>query len=114
MKIVKYKVVGVLEDNYVKDDYWNEYKYLGFEIDNGDVVVMTISTYYNGDNVNGSDWEYRYLNNDYNLNDKFYKGHLWTTDEVDTEVITLIENCVEDYDLDSTDETDIEEIIYCD
>ena len=26
MKIVKYKVIGSLQDNYVENDYWDEYK----------------------------------------------------------------------------------------
>ena len=30
MKIVKYKVFGSLEDNYVEDDYWDVHCYLGF------------------------------------------------------------------------------------
>ena len=41
MKIVKYKVIGVVEDNYVEDDFWIEYKYLGLDLDNGDVVQLT-------------------------------------------------------------------------
>ena len=113
MKIVKYKVFGSLEDNYVEDDYWNDYKYFGFEFDNGKVVVLVISENNYGDDCNGSEWDYRFLNEEYGVNDKFYKGFLWLEDEVGSDYIKLIEECVEDRDLEWEEEGDVEEIIYC-
>lgn len=114
MKIVKYKVVGILEDTYVEDDYWDEHCYLGFEFDNGDIIVM-IYTYNNfGDDCNGGEEDFYYLRSGYTLNDKFYKGFLWTDEEVSNEMIEMITNLIEDRDIEVREESDIEEIIYCD
>ena len=50
----------------------------------------------------------------YTLNDKFYKGFLWTDEEVSNEMIEMITNLIEDRDIEVREESDIEEIIYCD
>ena len=114
MKILKYKILGVVEGNYVEDDYWNENCYLGFEFDNGDIVVM-VYTYENfGDDCNGSETDYYMLNTSYDLNSSFCKDFLWTDEEVTKEMIEMIGNLCEDRDVDYREETDVEEIIYCD
>jgi hypothetical protein len=39
---------------------------------------------------------------------------LWTDEEVTDEMREIIQNCIEDRDIDDREESDIEEIIYCD
>jgi hypothetical protein len=114
MKILKYKVIGVIEDNYLEDDYWNENCYLGFEFDNGDIVVKIVTYNNYGDDCNGSEEEYYQLNSSYDLNSEFCKSRLWTDEEVTDEMREIIQNCIEDRDIDDREESDIEEIIYCD
>lgn len=114
MRIVKYKVIGSLEDNYVEDDYWNEVCYLGFEFDNSDIVIK-VYTYENyGDDCNGCESDYYMLRSGNSLESSFSKSTLWTDEEVTNEMIEMIENLCEDRDIDYGEETDIEEIIYCD
>ena len=110
MKIVKYKVVGVLEDNYVENDYWNEYSYYSFEFDNGNVLVLTIKTNNFGDDSHGSEWSYRYMKDEYFIDSEFYKSSLWTENEVSKEEIKLIEECFELFELDWLSETDVIEV----
>ena len=35
LKVIKYRNIGSVEDNYVENDYWDEHKYCGFELNNG-------------------------------------------------------------------------------
>ena len=39
LKVVKYRNIGIVEDNYVENDYWDEHKYCGFELSNGKCIV---------------------------------------------------------------------------
>ena len=110
MKIAKYKVAGVLEDNYVENDYWKEYSYYGFEFDNGNVVVLTITSNNFGDDCHGDNWSYRYMKDDYYIDSEFYKSALWTENEVSKEDIKLIEECLEKFDLQFESETEIKEV----
>jgi len=110
MKIVKYKVAGVLEDNYVVNDYWNEYSYYGFEVENGNVLVLMITSNNFGDDCNGADWKYRYMRDEYGLDSEFYNDFLWKENEVSKEEIELIVKCMEKFDLEFESETDIKEV----
>lgn len=39
LKIVKYRNIGIVEDNYVEIDYWDKHKYCDFELSNGNYIV---------------------------------------------------------------------------
>ena len=90
LKVVKYRNIGVVEDNYVEDDYWDEFKYCGVELSNGKIVVVVFTTNNFGEDCKGGNWSYRYLGYNKTLNDSFEKGFLWIDDKVDKEVEKII------------------------
>mgnify|MGYP003648504243 FL=1 len=105
VKVVKYRNIGVVEDNYVENDYWDEHKYCGFELNNGKCIVYIYTINNFGDDSKGSEIECYYINS---LDDKFQKGFLWKSEEVSKEEIKVIEDYYDnDSDFDSDEETDI-------
>ena len=108
LKVIKYRNIGSVEDNYVENDYWDEHKYCGFELSNGKCIVYIYTTNHFGDDSKGSEIECHYINS---LDDKFQKGFLWKSEEVSKEEIKVIEDYYDnDSDFDCDEETDIEEV----
>lgn len=108
LKVIKYRNIGSVEDNYVEDDYWDEHKYCGFELNNGKCIVYIYTINNFGDDSKGSEMECHYINS---LDDKFQKGFLWKSEEVSKEEIKVIEDYYDnDSDFDCDEETDIEEV----
>ena len=105
LKVIKYRNIGSVEDNYVENDYWDEHKYCGFELNNGKCIVYIYTINNFGDDSKGSEMECHYINS---LDDKFQKGFLWKSEEVSKEEIKVIEDYYDnDSDFDSDEETDI-------
>ena len=108
LKVIKYRNIGSVEDNYVEDDYWDEHKYCGFELNNGKCIVYIYTINNFGDDSKGSEMECHYINS---LDDKFQKGFLWKSEEVSKEEIKVIEDYYDnDSDFDCDEEIDIEEV----
>ena len=61
LKVVKYRNIGIVEDNYVENDYWDEHKYCGFELSNGKCIVYIYTINNFGDDSLGSESECRYI-----------------------------------------------------
>ena len=80
LKVVKYRNIGVVEDNYVENDYWDEHKYCGFELNNGKCIVYIYTINYFGDDSNGRETECYYIDS---LDKKFEKGFWWKDEKVD-------------------------------
>ena len=99
MKILKYKVIGSLEDNYVEDDYWVENNYFGFEFDNGEIIVLTSTNNNFGDDSQGNTLTFKFLNKENDLNNDFYNNHLWTDKEVSSEMENLIRKLIDEKNL---------------
>ena len=105
LKVIKYRNIGIVEDNYVEDDYWDEHKYCGFELSNGKCIVYIYTLNNFGDECNGSESECRYIES---LDIKFEKGFSWKEEEVDEKEIKVIEDYYDnDSDFDCDEETDI-------
>ena len=110
LKVVRYRNVGVVEDNYVENDYWDEHRYCGVELNNGKIIVVVFTTNHFGEDCKGGDWSYRYLGYNKTLNDSIEKGFLWLGDEVDKEEEKIVLDFCEELELDWEDETDVEEV----
>ena len=105
LKVVKYRNIGVIEDNYVENDYWDEHKYCGFELSNGKCIVYIYTINYFGDDSNGSETECYYIDS---LDNKFEKGFWWKDEKVDEKEIKVIEDYYEnESDFDCDEETEI-------
>ena len=110
LRVIKYRNIGMIGHDYVEDDYWDSHKYCGFELNNRKVIVCIYTTNNFGDESNGSEIEYHYINS---LNDKFEKGFLWKEEEVSKEEIKVIEDYYDnDSDFDCDEETDIITVSY--
>ena len=109
LKVVKYRNIGIVEDNYVEDDYWDEHKYCGFELSNGKCIVYIYTTNHFGDDSLGGESDYYYIDS---LDIKFEKGFLWKDEEVDKKEIKVIEDYYEENDSDFDEETDIITVSY--
>ena len=105
LKVVKYRNIGIVEDNYVESDYWDEHKFCGFELNNGKCIVYIYTINYFGDDSNGSETECYYLDS---LDKKFEKGFWWKDEKVDEKEIKVIEDYYEnESDFDCDEETEI-------
>ena len=109
LKVIKYRNIGIVEDNYVEDDYWDEHKYCGFELSNGKCIVYIYTTNHFGDDSLGGESDCYYIDS---LDIKFEKGFLWKDEEVDKKEIKVIEDYYEENDSDFDEETDIITISY--
>ena len=109
LKVVKYRNIGIVEDNYVEDDYWDEHKYCGFELSNGKCIVYIYTTNHFGDDSLGGEGDCYYIDS---LDIKFEKGFLWKDEEVDKKEIKVIEDYYEENDSDFDEETDIITVSY--
>ena len=109
LKVVKYRNIGIVEDNYVENDYWDEHKYCGFELSNGKCIVYIYTTNYFGDDSLGGETDCYYIDS---LDIKFEKGFLWKDEEVDKKEIKVIEDYYEENDSDFDEETDIITVSY--
>ena len=111
LKVIKYRNLSWRgDDNYVRDDYWNEYKYCGVELNNGKIIVVVFTSNHFGEDCKGGDWSYRYLGFNKTLTSKFEKGFLWLEDEVDKEEEKIVNEFCEELELEWEDETDVEEV----
>ena len=108
LKVIKYRNIGSLEDKFMIDDYWDEHKYCGFELNNGKCIVYIYIINNFGDDSKGSQMECHYINS---LDDTFEKGFLWKIGEVSKEEIKVIEDYYDnESDFDCNKETDIVEV----
>ena len=104
LTVVKYRNIGIVEDSYVEDDYWDEHRYSGFELSNGKCIVYVNILNNFGDDCNGSESVFRYIDS---LNISFEKEQYWKGEEVDEKEIEVIENYYDENDNDFDEETDI-------
>ena len=104
LKVIKYRNIGIIEDSYVEDDYWDEHRYCGFELNNGKCIVYVNILNHFGDDCNGSESVFRYIDS---LSISFEKEQYWKGEEVDKKEIEVIENYYDENDSDFDIDTDI-------
>lgn len=104
LKVVKYRNIGIVEDNYVENDYWDEHKFCGFELNNGKCIVLINTTNNFGDDCNGGETDCYYIDS---LDKKFEKSFLWKDEEVDNTEEQIIIDFYEENELEYEDETEI-------
>ena len=76
LKVVKYRNIGIVEDNYVENDYWDEHKYCGFELSNGKCIVYIYTTNHFGDDSLGGESDFYYIDSLDSVNSNMSFGEM--------------------------------------